>query len=553
MGHEVNIDPISALEKQIAEGKGDTIELKRARNSLLNISTRVPPEILGSIFIQCVARERNRPLGSQSHFDGLRKGSYNFLLVCHHWFKVASRTPELWSFWGNTVSDWNKRYRRSGAAPLDLVLDGGASHSVVSIDDPLQDALRDHAAQDNIRQIHIRSCGFRILSPIISSLTPDGGGVQEKRIESIILRGLVAFVEVTDFFARVRLPKLRYLDIAGTLLTSPWDNLGLQTTHLTTLALQLNPPSPAPTASQLFSVIASNPNLQELVLAYEGLPDDIGGSAFRVPLRHVKAVSLQGEFRRVFGLLGGLELPTALDSIQLDVDKSTTEDILQTLGPYVRDHLRRDIRFQDRLRIFTSFRSCLAISASPVDDRCHQILWSDRGPPFANFVALMADPHLPDPVMEKLHLDFMAFTPQERVVCLETMGPLKVPEELFVAMPNIETLWLDRATLSEGFLQPTPDGPHANTKLLPSLRHLRLRGITPNDDGLNHLTTYLAHQTSGGQVISLEVSGCSVRMRPGTVGEIKKLVKAFIYHPNPEIEDEENQGEEDGEEWENEE
>ena len=38
------------LEKQIEEGTGDLIQLKRTRNSLLNISTRVPPEILGAIF-----------------------------------------------------------------------------------------------------------------------------------------------------------------------------------------------------------------------------------------------------------------------------------------------------------------------------------------------------------------------------------------------------------------------------------------------------------------------------------------------------------------------
>ena len=50
MGREINIDRIRDLEKQIEESAGNTIELKRARNSLLNISVIVPPEILGSIF-----------------------------------------------------------------------------------------------------------------------------------------------------------------------------------------------------------------------------------------------------------------------------------------------------------------------------------------------------------------------------------------------------------------------------------------------------------------------------------------------------------------------
>ena len=50
MGPEISIDSILALEKQVEEGTGDVIQLKRTRNSLLNISARVPPEILGHSF-----------------------------------------------------------------------------------------------------------------------------------------------------------------------------------------------------------------------------------------------------------------------------------------------------------------------------------------------------------------------------------------------------------------------------------------------------------------------------------------------------------------------
>ncbi|KAF9782942.1 hypothetical protein BJ322DRAFT_1143350, partial [Thelephora terrestris] len=114
MGPETNISSILALEKQIEEGAGDVIQLKRARNSLLNIS-RMPPEILGDVF-----RWNIIPTGD---FKGIQNGSYNFLLVCHHWFEVASKTPELWSFWGNTIYQWSRRYQRSGVnAPVDLAL-----------------------------------------------------------------------------------------------------------------------------------------------------------------------------------------------------------------------------------------------------------------------------------------------------------------------------------------------------------------------------------------------------------------------------------------------
>lgn len=89
MGPEINVNSILALEKQIEEGVGDVTHLKRARNSLLNVFMRIPPEILEHVF---------RWSAIQGDPGGLRKGSYNFLLVCHRWFEVASNTPELWTY-----------------------------------------------------------------------------------------------------------------------------------------------------------------------------------------------------------------------------------------------------------------------------------------------------------------------------------------------------------------------------------------------------------------------------------------------------------------------
>ena len=64
------------MEKQIKDHERAIIQLKRARNSLLNVSTHLPLEILGNVFLPNVI-----PDGG---FSGLAKGSYDFLLVCHH-------------------------------------------------------------------------------------------------------------------------------------------------------------------------------------------------------------------------------------------------------------------------------------------------------------------------------------------------------------------------------------------------------------------------------------------------------------------------------------
>ena len=111
---EINIKSILSLDEQIREQPTTTTKLKRARNALLNVS-KLPPEVLGNIFRWNVTLEDD--------FGGLEERSHNFLLVCHHWFEVASSTPEVWSFWGNTPKDWARWHHHSGSAPLDLVLD----------------------------------------------------------------------------------------------------------------------------------------------------------------------------------------------------------------------------------------------------------------------------------------------------------------------------------------------------------------------------------------------------------------------------------------------
>ena len=197
---------IRVLEKRIEEGGGDTIELKRTRNSLLNIYTRVPPEILGYIFVWSVCQKEDHSLFTHSHFNGLRKGSYNFPLVCHHWFKVVSSTPELWKVWGNSLQDWRERHHRGGISPADLVLSGCADGRWSQISNTLYHGLRARSTQDTIRQLHLSGAGVYVLSDIISSLTPDESDIRHSSIESIDLRvwggqrcGYFSFLRSTRF------------------------------------------------------------------------------------------------------------------------------------------------------------------------------------------------------------------------------------------------------------------------------------------------------------------------------------------------------------------
>lgn len=245
MSGEVNIDSILALEEQIREHEAIIIKLKRARNSLLNAS-KLPPEVLGNIFRWNVTLKGD--------FGGLEKGSNNFLLVCNHWFEVASHTPELWSFWGNTPEDWTRWYRRSATAPLDLVLDVVDDYEGY-LDDALQNTLHDRVNQDTIRRIHLKSEDSELLNSIISSLTAECEEIRSNSVESLILWNEGdAPVDVSDFFAHYRFPKLRRLYLSDCTISS-WDHLTFRTEALTTLHLDFNPYSPTPTTSQMFSIL----------------------------------------------------------------------------------------------------------------------------------------------------------------------------------------------------------------------------------------------------------------------------------------------------------
>ena len=517
MGTEINLSAILDLERRIKAGAGDPIQLKRTRNSLLNISSIIPPEILAHIFLFNVIPDRK--------FGGLRKGCYNFLLVCHHWYEVACKAPEIWSFWGNTLYQWSRSYQRSRTtAPLDLVLGPSRGNPV---DPPfggaLQDALRSRVASNSIRSVHLRTRNLAHLSPVLSSLNPEGEEIRDSNIESLIFD--CHKLDVTNFLAHYHFPKLRHLYLFARVSGSAWNHLASHTAALTSLTLMGGNRSAAPTTSQLLSILASNPQLQTLHLSEFTIPHNNGdGPNSLVPLHHLKGLILEGNLHPILRLMHGLDRPKSMNRIDLAITL-TAEEIPRTLGPYVRDCILRDSRFRDRLGVCVNASfSSMTIDAVIVDSDGLSISPVERPSPL--MLELEVEEGLTPSGLDRLFTDFAAHLPREHVVLFEgNIGPESM-KEIASMMPNIQELHLVRALLSDGFLQPDPCGPWADTKLLPSLRYLHLESMDENE--WSPLLPYLAHQTAGGQAVSLRIAGPSGHICPPVMESIKGLVQELV-------------------------
>ena len=513
MDREINLDSILALEKQIEEYERITIRLKRTRNSLLNVSTLLPPEILARIF-----RCNVIPDGD---FSGLPKDSYNFLLVCHHWFEVASHTPELWCFWGNSIQDWSHRHSRYTTTPLDLVLMGYQGRD---LDDGLRNTLQDRAARDTIRRVHLRT-GPELLNSIISSIVTKGEP-QLSSIESFILQndGNMT-VDVSEFFAQYQLPKLKclHLLLCG---VSSWDLLKSQTTILTTLKLVTGYWLLAPTISELLSILSSNPLLQEFTLSCDSHPHITSSDRFspQVSLPHLKDLHLASGFRHVFGLLGHLKLPDEMNNLKLSLYDCTPSDIPQTLGPYIGDCVQRQSRSPSNgLRLLVVF-DCRTFHLCVGD--AHKLDNSTRMVWFMTAEVIMRE-NPESEEAEGLGFDLIAHIPLEKVSDLRTTLPILHLEELCVKMCNLTHLYLIGVDLSTLFMGSGVCGPHTSEDFLCSLDSIWIIQPTQSSCDLSPLVHFLTHRaTVGNKISSLRLSSLRYMNRDVTQG-ILPIVEDF--------------------------
>jgi hypothetical protein len=333
-------------------------------------------------------------------------------------------------------------------------------------------ALRDRASQDTVRRVHLKSDSGRLISSIISSLTPECEGVQTNCVESLLLwthNG--ATVDLSNFFSRYRFPKLQRLQIYNCEISS-WDGLRSKTGAITDLDLSFSDPTPTPTTAELLSIFTSNPLLQKIRLPERLIPkDDHDVSLPPVPLKHLKHLELTGYPHHVIGLLHRLDHPATLDRLSITFNKCMITDISQIIGPYLRNNLQHRRRFKGGLGIDFSKSNPVELRIGNAGGIHPEAVLLD------NVVELIVP--LDRDRLEEAALELIMHTPLEKVVYYQARGRRPVPTNIYSRLPNLRTLDLRGAHLSDVF----PDTISGKSEgVLPSLQNLILLELVDNND-----------------------------------------------------------------------
>ena len=183
----------------------------------------------------------------------------------------------------------------------------------------------------------------------------------------------------------------------------------------------------------------------------------------------------------------------------------TVAGISQTIGPYVRDYLRRRGRSRDGLGLSLSSLGSLIVFHVGNVGGLHSTSERERMVSFMEFT-IGLDP-VPGDVQEKVTLDLIAHTPRVDVVYFQACGSLTVVDDLRAQLPNLKVPDLHMVRLYAVFSTPiSEDGSHVQERF-PPLQHIYLGRPIVNGYDWIPLVTFLARRASvGNQLDSLIIS-----------------------------------------------
>ncbi|KAG5638834.1 hypothetical protein H0H81_009605 [Sphagnurus paluster] len=255
---------IDAAEVSIKELNNSILALKRRHNSL-SLIARLPPELLGRIFVWNAEMQR-----------GIAKMPWiKVSFVCSHWRSVSLRNPEMWTNITTLRSeDLTKLVlSRSAVIPLDVDFEIYDYKTLISVRAALQEIPRARNVELKAQNyIHLHEVVFNLDDSFPPPIKPPNLILERLKISSPYEEDVLLSAHIFSYQA----PQLRTLELEG-IRISPKNFLLLS--GLTTLYLKLghqNPDISAPHLSEVFFIIEASPNIENLALEnMHGQSDDL--------------------------------------------------------------------------------------------------------------------------------------------------------------------------------------------------------------------------------------------------------------------------------------
>jgi len=357
-------------------------------------------------------------------------------------------------------------------------------------------------------------------------MVTNGEEIRSNSVESFkVVNYDATFVDISAFFSRYHLPKLRSLNLYGCRISS-WDLLKSQTTALATLRLVTDRLSPVPPISQLLSILSSSPFLRDLALLHTpgSYIAGLDMTTIQVQLRHLERLHLLGDFRCFLTLLNWLEIPDNMNTLHLSLYWCLPSALSQTLGPYFGDRVRRRDRIPGGgIALLAEYRQKtfrLRAGDTCIGDDPAGVVW------FAK-ISATASKLLEDKEADRLCFDLIAHIPREQITSLQTNLPILRWEELCVEMHNLTQLHLVEINLSIWFTELVAPGPPASQELLPDLDHIVITKPRLGGGDWSPLTNFLSYRAAVGKRISSLRLFRHPRMDEDVAGSIKRVVDIF--------------------------
>ena len=462
---------LGEMSSPVHHGK-NIVYLGGLRSPLFNGPVYLPPEVLGHIF-WC------RVVSGVNSSGSISRGTYNFLLVCRHWFDVATSTPSLWAFWGTSLREFLTFHRHSGDVPLYINLTNINSDRVTDASYILQD----WSVQRRICDLHIRTSPGA-LTNILSLMSMPRPSLVRSRIKSLKFiaeeqrnAGLPEELpDITNFLKAYSLPELRSLVLHNCRLM--WESLIYQSSGLTRIDIRAHNGCTKPTILQLATLFAVNIRLEEIHLSLDiaSMPKNfLSELPTSIVLPHLRRLIIRRGVSDHIRLLNRLAFSNLLKQVDIGLYLDRTiADVPKALAPCMR-------------KVFLECRSSKLVahiiySRGGMDIK---VSWPGEGGDFLMLRTSTLGTNFWNVAPSTLTEDLVGGLPTAKITSLTITGSSNQLQQdflrLFQMFSAVQELRIVNSQAARSIIDvlgyPSATADEEETVLLPHLRTFRLKSI----------------------------------------------------------------------------